>query len=276
MAPALRGLYGIMATRLRSRAWCFTINNYNELQLNKLKEIKYTYIIVGDEVGDSGTSHMQGYIYFANAITFESIKKQIPTAHIEQAKGNAKQNTEYCSKQKVLFVDGEMPVSGKRTDLEEVRELIKEGKGMKDIVEVATSYQSVKMAEVILKYHERKRDWKPMVYWFHGATGTGKSKTAYEMFPEAYTAMSTARWWDGYDAHADVIIDDMRKDFCKFHELLRYLDRFPVQIETKGGTRQFLARNIVITSCYCPQQLFDTREDVQQLIRRIDEIRHFE
>ena len=67
----------------------------------------------------------------------------------------------------------------------------------------------------------------------------------------------------------------MRKDFCKFHELLRYLDRYPVQLETKGGTRQLLARNIVITSCYPPEQLFDTREDIQQLIRRIDFIHQF-
>ena len=165
---------------------------------------------------------------------------------------------------------------GKRTDLDNVRELIKEGKGMKDVVMVATSYQSVKMAECILKYHEKKRDWKPKVYWFYGGAGTGKSKLAYEMFPSAYTAMATAKWWDGYDAHEDIIIDDMRKDFCKFHELLRILDRFPVQLETKGGTRQLLARNIVITSCYSPEQLFETREDLKQLTRRIDEIKFFE
>ena len=88
--------------------------------------------------------------------------------------------------------------------------------------------------------------------------------------------MSTARWWDGYDAHENVIIDDMRKDFCKFHELLRYLHEHPFHVETKGGTRQFLARNIVITSCYSPDQLFETREDINQLLRRIDEIRKFE
>lgn len=199
----------------------------------------------------------------------------MPRAHIEVAIADAQQNITYCSKQSVIYQFGVPPEPGKRKDLDVVRDIIKQGGGMRDVVQSASSYQSVKMGEQLLKYMETKRRFKPHVMWFYGGTGTGKSRMAYELFPEAYTAMSTAKWWDGYDAHQDVIIDDMRKDFCKFHELLRLLDRYPVQLETKGGTRQFLAKNIVITSCYSPKELFDTREDIQQLLRRIDEIREF-
>jgi len=86
---------------------------------------------------------------------------------------------------------------------------------------------------------------------------------------------TTNKWWEGYDAHENVIIDDMRGDFCKFHELLRMLDRYAYRIETKGGSRQFRAKTIIITSCYSPTEMFDTREDIQQLLRRIDEIKVF-
>jgi len=55
------------------------------------------------------------------------------------------------------------------------------------------------------------------------------------------------------------------------------LDRYPFQVECKGGSRQFLAKNIYITSCYSPEQMFEGRvdEDLRQLTRRIDIIEEF-
>jgi len=118
---------------------------------------------------------------------------------------------------------------------------------------------------------------KPYVEWYYGSTGTGKSKKAYEILgDECYTCLSTGKWFDGYDAHENVLIDDMRKDFMKFHELLRLLDRYAMRVECKGGTRQFVAKHIIITSCYHPKEMFETREDIQQLLRRIDIIENFE
>lgn len=265
-------------TALRSRDWCFTLNNWTQEEYENILKISSVYLIVGKEVGaEEETPHLQGYIYFANAVSFDSIRKKIPRSHIEKANGRPEQASDYCKKEGDWFEQGTLPqAQGKRTDLEIIREVLKEGKGMKEVVNVATSYQSVKMAEQILKYNEPTRKWKPVVKWFHGSTGTGKSMKAYEELGEdCYTCLSTGRWFDGYDAHENVLIDDMRKDFLKFHELLRLLDRYAMRIETKGGTRQFLAKKIIITSAYAPEDLYDGREDIQQLIRRIDVIEEF-
>lgn len=54
--------------------------------------------IVGKEVGESGTPHLQGYAMFANPVRFSHLKSSWPRAHLERAKGNAKQNYVYCSK----------------------------------------------------------------------------------------------------------------------------------------------------------------------------------
>ena len=48
------------------------------------KAIKYNHIVLGDEIGENGTKHIQGYVEFKNQITFKSLKKQLPTAHIEE------------------------------------------------------------------------------------------------------------------------------------------------------------------------------------------------
>lgn len=266
-----------MDKEIRSRAWCLTINNFEEEELETIKGLKgIVYAIVGNEVApETGTRHLQVYLHYKNATKFTTLKKKFPTAHIEPAKGTAEQNKIYCSKEAVIYETGELPKQGKRTDIEEIRDVLNEGGKMRDIIPIAKSCQSVRMAEIHLSYFETKRDWKPKVRWFWGATGTGKSHTAHQMMEDPYVAMTSAKWWQGYDAHEEVIIDDMRKDFCKYHELLRMLDRYAFQVECKGGSRQFVARHIIITSCFSPYTLYDTREDIQQLIRRIDEIREF-
>jgi len=83
-------------------------------------------------------------------------------------------------------------------------------------------------------------------------------------------------WWDGYRWQRFVIADDFRKDFCKFPQLLRMLDKYEFQVQVKGGYVQLLAKVIVITCAFHPTELYDgINEDVNQLLRRIDVVRHF-
>lgn len=91
-------------TKLRgsySKRFCFTLNNYSESELVDLMCIitnnKILYII-GKEIGDQGTPHLQGYI--------ESPKRIRPTEyfknkriHWEIAKGSRDSNFHYCCKE---------------------------------------------------------------------------------------------------------------------------------------------------------------------------------
>ena len=240
---------------VRSRDWCFTLNNYTDDEVSKINEMEIicAYLVYGKEVGEKGTPHLQGYIYFSNAKTFSKMKKLFPErTHLEKTSGTPKQASDYCKKDGEFIEYGNLPdKQGKRTDLDDVKEILKETGKMSDVVSIAKSNQSVRMAQEILKYHEKKRNWKPEVLWFYGPTGTGKSKTAYEILGEdCYTTMDTGKWWEGYDAHENVHIEDMRKDFLKFHQLLKLLDRYAYRVECKGGSRQFLAKKIIITSAY--------------------------
>lgn len=270
----------LVGPNTRLREWCFTLNNYNTEDLAIFSQIKAQYLVVGKEIGkECNTPHLQGYVYFKDAKTFSSVKKQLgQRVHLgaRYKKSSPLLASNYCKKDGDYEEYGELPCQGQRSDLTIVRDMVAAGGSMRDIVDVASSYQSVKMAEVLFKYKEKGRTWKPHVSWYWGPTGTGKTKDAVDELGENhYVAMSTAKWWEGYDAHENVLIDDMRGDFCKFHELLRILDRYACKVECKGGSRQFLAKRIIVTSCHPPELLFKTREDVEQLVRRIDIIKEY-
>lgn len=265
----------------RERAYFFTWNNYEEADYDMVKQ----YIVANCSYGllcrelapTTGTKHLHFYFYFKNKKTFKVIKKIFPKANIKEALGTAEQCKVYISKtDKDFFEYGEMPKQGKRNDIQEVLASVRSGETMRDIIPKATSLQSIKVAEVCFKYFEKKRDFKPMVYWYYGSTGTGKTRQAYEQFPDAYEKKSETKWWDGYDAHESVIIDDFRKHHIDFVELLKLLDRYPCKVEVKGGFRQLLARNIVITAPQHPKDMYEyCGEDVEQLLRRIDCIKLF-
>lgn len=88
-------------TKSRGRGWCLTINNYDTVVYDTLLQYcknNCKQYIIGKEVGESGTPHLQAYVYYENAVSFNTIKTVVPTAHIEKAKGNPQKNFEYCSK----------------------------------------------------------------------------------------------------------------------------------------------------------------------------------
>lgn len=270
----------------RVRNYCFTLNNYTDEELDKLSKLDVEYMIYGKEVAPTtGTPHLQGFVKFKHAKTFTAVKKLIPRAHLEVMKGTIEDCIKYCSKQGDVTEYGKKPPgAGSRSDLTDIKKCIEQQKKVKDLLKnnIIKNYQGVKYAETLQKYYEKPRMWETKVEWFYGPTETGKTRTAYEIFSEItdidniYAAMDTGKWWDGYDGQEYVIIDDIRKDFMKFHQLLKLLDRYPYRVETKGSTRQFVAKHIIITSPFRPEELYETREDIGQLIRRIHNIRKFE
>lgn len=263
----------------RSRDWCFTLNNYTEEEydaIHTLDSTEYQYIVYGKEVGESGTHHLQGYVYFVNAKSMSAVKKMLGNrCHLEKTKGTPQQASDYCKKDNLYVESGKLPEKqGKRSDLEQIRNMVKEGKTMNDVIDVASNYQAIRTAELVLKYKETKRNWKPYVKWIWGESGSGKTRYAYDNYPNLYRKTnSSGKWWDGYDAHSDVLIDDV-KDLTReyYSMLLELLDRYDARVETKGGSRQFLAKNIIITSILEPFVMYQNYGEAKELLRRIDSI----
>ena len=69
---------------------CITINNYDSDSLTAIKGYNgIRYAIYGYEgKAEDATPHIQGYIEFTKSIRFTTLKKKLPTAHIEDRKGS--------------------------------------------------------------------------------------------------------------------------------------------------------------------------------------------
>lgn len=262
------------------RAYCGTINNPTEDDYERMHSLTYDYVLYCNEIGDkNGTPHIQWYIYHDGKIRFKSLKKALPRANIRACNGNAQQNYIYITKQlkpgeQPHYEKGTIPRKGKRNDLDVVKECLEETGKMRSVVRVARNAVSVKMAECILKYTERERDFRPRIIWIYGPTGCGKSATAVRMCDEKPYFASNGKWFEGYDAHKCIILNDVREDFMPWRDLLDFTDRYGCKVQFKGGSRQLLAETMIFTSPYHPMNLYrsQVREDVIQFIRRMEQI----
>lgn len=81
--------------------------------------------------------------------------------------------------------------------------------------------------------------------------------------------------WCGYRDQTKVVIDEFRGAIDIAH-LLRWLDRYPVLVEVKGGSRPLLASTIWITSNMDPRTWYPDLDDQTKaaLLRRLN-ITHF-
>lgn len=111
------------------------------------------------------------------------------------------------------------------------------------------------------------------VYW--GTTGVGKSRTAWETWPDSYPKDPRNKWWDGYRNQKSVIIDEFRGDIG-INSILRWCDRYPVLVETKGSSTTLSANVLVFTSNLHPKDWYkDLDNETWLALKRRLKIYHF-
>ncbi len=179
----------------------------------------------------------------------------------------------------IVFEYGEMPADkaqGKRSDLDRVKELIDDGATIKDIA--TTEFPAfVKFFRGIQKYQAlttAEREHKTRLIIITGTPGTFKSFGLSRMRRRYHVVKPTGNggcWYDGYDpvGHDCVILDDFNGSWMPYTNLLEITDRYACQVQTKGGTVQFTARAIGITS-NTPADAWYANMDYAALERRTE------
>jgi hypothetical protein len=227
------------------------------------------------------------------------------TVHLAPANGSALENREYCSKEESRDPESHRPFTehgdiggcpvragqGARNDLHAASVRIRSGDSLRDIANDApdlwvryhrgfASLQSIVFAPQ--RVRELLPDGGPLnfgyppisVIWLYGSTGSGKTRHVYDTHPDEdiFIKQPGNKWFCGYRGQSIALFDDFRGNWWTFAYFLRVLDRYPLTVETKGGTCEWCAKTIYITCPTKPEYVYPSQlGQLEQLTRRISQ-----
>lgn len=265
-----------------------------------------TFCVFQPEIApETGRHHLQGYAEFEKAVSLAAVKKHFGnTVHCEIRAGTQEQAIAYCTKEgeggrvpggevvrygEPMRVNAKGGTQGARQDWEDAWTRLKKGEREADVLDVhphmLPACRALSHARGFA-LNRMKRDWKTKVTVLYGDAGTGKSSTAVKL-AERYgeyhrVTIQNNVWFDGYDPmkHQTLILDEFTGSKMKLTFLNELMDRFPMTVETKGGSLPFLCRQIVITSNFHPSKWYDfqnpeKRLSFEALDRRIENLIQF-
>jgi len=266
----------------RYRRFCFTWNNYPDNAHEVLAEFfnskNAIYMIVGKEIGESGTPHLQGYVHLKDQMTFTALKRCLPTLHLERAKGTGLQNKTYCSKEADFYEMGTFPQDAGEASKNAWKTILDAAEsGNWDYLKANYPRIWVTMSEKLISKRIPRTsviDGDTQNEWWYGKTGTGKSRLAWEKYGNICYQKMLNKWWDGYDAQPIVIIEEWSpKNDVTASALKIWADRYPFTAQIKGGVLQKIRPfKIIVISNYRLYDCFPDTRDAEPIARRFTQL----
>ena len=263
----------------QSRKYQLTINNPADKALSHdaikrlLWEIKSVeYFCLSDEVGlETGTPHTHIFFVAKSPVRFSRVKKLLPDAHIEQARGSAADNKAYVQKSGKWADDskadtsvpgtfeewGELPDEpgqGYRTDIAQLYDMIVDGMSNAEIMaenpELAVHISRMdKIRQDILESRYRNTFRKLDVTYIFGPTASGKTRGVMELYgyTDVYRVTDYNHPFDRYAQEPVLLFDEFRSSLM-VGEMLDYLDGYPLNLPARYAPRVACYSTIYIIS----------------------------
>lgn len=230
-----------------SRNFTGTMNNPTmTLQefLTVLKNIPHaTAARVQLERGENGTPHFQWVLCLSTKARLPSMVKKLKGCHVEAAK-NALAAWRYCGKEDTRVEGPEefgVPPASRavKGDTKERNRMILEmgplkavEDGLVPIEKFKQLKQSLDLFQVMRKDAEKVDTLESE--WHYGPTGSGKSRSVRQRFPDAFIKSNDV-WWDGYQGEETVIIEEMGPKQIGGQHLKQWADHYPFKANQKGS-----------------------------------------
>lgn len=234
-----------------------------------------------------GTEQKKEHVQFICQSSL-SVKKigKVYGYHVEVMRGTFEQAKAYCMKdsgRKFEFGKWTATSQGKRTDLVEISQAIKDGKSLAEIEEMFPAHY-LRMAKHIedayWRINRRKaasiaRAAPRKVILYHGPSGSGKtSKVVKECKVPLYRVANqdNTMWWKGYEGQDAILLDDF-KGGMKLNTLLGILDPwYDTDISLSPAVlARLTASQVYITSVMLPEEWYPA-QDISELKRRISSV----
>lgn len=271
-----------------------TVNNLQEVGLTLedmdraiLDNINPQYYVRSQEIGESGTTHFHAALFRPAPIRFNTLKRLLPTAHIEKAYGSMEENRDYIAKGGKWAATGkadtavpgtfkeygQIPAAQeeKATTMSTIMKELEQGKTTADILalhpEHAMQAQKIDALREILrtdKVSGKDRGTLDVSY-LYGATGTGKTRSVYDAHDPRdvcritnYGGSNGVRF-DQYHGQ-DILVFDEFASQVPLSDMLNYLDRYPLMLPARYSdraacyTKVYIISNLPLTGQYKGEQ----------------------
>lgn len=278
----------------------FTLNNPHDSGPEfetKLKAIPcLRYYCFQREIGaDTGTVHYQGYIELTRTQRFSYLHSRLDAGLWLQARrGTPQEASDYAKKLETRdpspgagpFEHGTISEgSGSRTDLASMIDTVRSTGSVTAAARIhpETAVRYPRGLELLARTFRGHREVVPQVILLFGATGCGKTRFVMDRYDYG-TYLRKApdtRWFDGYERQPVLLLDDFSGASSKMslNYVLQLIDRYPVDVEIKGGYVPLLCSHIFITTNNHPESWYDyssRNEQYKALARRIHHVILFE
>lgn len=267
-------------TTARTVAWCYTYNNPTAPIPFNIHQMLYH--VYGDEVGESGTRHYQGFIVFKNRKLFTQVKELCPEAHWEAALGTYQQAADYCKKESQFIEEGNLPEQPQKKGSKAGGQATKDKwrfisdsakKGDLHLIDAEHPKQFVNsyrnLVAIRKDFTVRLPDLPGVCgIWYHGKPGVGKTRLCSLKYPNAYLKRMN-KWFDGYNNEKVVVLDDFGLDH-KFmgYELKKLADRYCYMVEVKNASMYIRPELCVVTSQYKIEDIWADDDETKNALQR--------
>ncbi len=285
----------------RRRAWFFTDNGEagekgSTLVAECWKDLPegVTYLSWQLEAGEkTGHPHLQGHLELKKAQYLSWLHKNVSkTASFRVRIATAKQCDVYCHKEEgrlagPFTLGTPSKGQGARTDLAAMIKGIKEGRSIRQLADddLKCAAKHLRFIQFMKGLYRPKYDPEApgtQVVLLYGATGTGKTKSVYDQWANSddfyeMPIATSALWWDGFDDHKYVLMDDFcgASSHMRLDTLLKILDRYTRRVPVKGSFAWYHPQGVVLTTNIHPIRWYnyeDREEQYRALARRFTEV----
>ncbi len=288
----------------KARKWLLTFEDpvpkgwtHDVIKLGIMKYEKVVYWCMSDETGGAtGKFHTHLYIVFENPIHWKSLHNNFNGVHRDIARGTSQENRDYVFKEGKWLNDakgetnhrdsheeyGDLPQErqGKRTDLDLLYDMVKNGFSNYEILEENPKYilqiDKIDKARKVYLEEQYKNTWRNIeVTYVWGVTGSGKTRAVKERYgySNVYTVTDYTHPFDGYNGQ-DVILFEEYRSSIRIGDMLQYLDGYPIELPCRYSnkiacfTKVFFCTNIDLREQYRDVKI-DYPETWNAFIRRI-------
>lgn len=312
--------------KTRGRCWIVTVQEKNMINAGLSKEQYFDYEFVADYfIGlweNSGDNRKAGLVVcksalglyhlhmacYGNTTTLKSVSDILYHSHVEPQYGGKDALKSYLLKEEIYSEKGEIVLlqknldaledaQGKRSDLEEIARLLKEGQTPQQILR--SNLQYYRYEKLILHaYTDMRIDTAPVkldVYceWHLGESGSGKTyyyNTLCDKHGKDKIYIVTdydnnaSGGFDGYmriGCPPILFMDEFKGCGISYQKLLTILTGYTrMQTHSRFNNTYNLWDTVIITSVYPPEEIYEIMVDSEyrntdsykQLIRRISKI----